>query len=297
MSRRQTKASSPPSPPVGPQTGPSTSLRQGVIPDPQTASHLQKSSRLAFPFFAFSLLLPSLLFRLLPSTYVLTFPLVFKYVLFGAAGWYIALSLRLPFQFLEKKVNPHAVGGGTLVTLASGICEEIVRGVLLHRWPGGATYGMAYSVGLGWAAAECLGSVGRLAARMSLYYRQDERAIFAKNQLAIMEGRSSFEVSPWTEVVASCGSTLLHVGLTIFVASGLEVTFPLAIVHSVALFIGVKMFTPMGSIPTAAASLTAGIMTFAGSLYIAAAYQSQLGPLRSGPLVAEPPVLPMDWED
>ncbi|KAI9094686.1 hypothetical protein DFS34DRAFT_628700 [Phlyctochytrium arcticum] len=302
--RIKTAKAVPPKKPSGKGPRPPTEaefLATGLFPDPKKLERLTLLARIVFPLFAFTLLVPTILLRILviPGLdYSPNFNL--KYVLFGVLAWYIGLSSRLPFRYFEKKISPQSVGGGALTFLMVGICETFIRGTAMYWWPtldaaadaaGPGTRAQKaltalYSLGIGWAAGECLAMIGRLAARMSLYRRKDERAIFAKTQLMTLERTHTFVVAPVAELTSTLGNTLLHVGLTLLVGQGrMDRIAPVALAHSFGSLAQSRFLAWFGPTFASIITLIIGLGTFLYSLTTLAATGSQYGEGKSSSVV------------
>ena len=133
---------------------------------------------------------------------------------FGAAGWAIALVLRSPVALVAGRVSdsPHAVQRS--VMFSSGPLEETARLIVVILV--GREFGVAFSIGLGWAAAEVVYSLVNGYVMASLNLRTDEKAAQARQQLQEL-GLPS-QVSPFWGILERVSASALHIGFTLLLA-------------------------------------------------------------------------------
>lgn len=141
-------------------------------------------------------------------------------LLAGAAGWFVALLLRMPVGLVGMKVSGDAKRTQTWVIASSGPLEETVRlAVLLLLSRDLST---ALWIGLGWAAIEVLYAIGNGFALAALAERTDEEAERAKAMLPPSVLSAS---GPLWGVVERAWASAVHIGFTLILAA-----VPLAIV-------------------------------------------------------------------
>ncbi len=132
----------------------------------------------------------------------------------GAAGWLIALVIRMPVALLAKQFLGSPAAIQRTIVYASGPAEETVRlGVLLIV---GTQFEVAYSIGLGWAAIEVVYAIVNGFVILSLLSRDDEKANEAREQLA--ELGIGTDVSPFWGILERLSASMVHVALTLLVA-------------------------------------------------------------------------------
>lgn len=149
----------------------------------------------------FALLGPALGFRLSPGL-----------MLAGAAGWAVALALRLPAFGLLRLVFAERAQAG--VPWLSGPAEELTRLAAVLLLVGSADD--AYSLGLGWATIEVVYGLVQMVTVAKLATRSDEAAMRARALIeeqgmgAILERRSAL----W-DPLERASATALHIALTV----------------------------------------------------------------------------------
>ena len=133
---------------------------------------------------------------------------------FGAAGWAIALVFRTPVALAAKRVSSSLHTVQRWVTFSSGPLEETARLVVVILV--GREFGVAFSIGLGWAAAEVVYSLVNGYVIASLNLRTDEKAIEAKQQL--QELGLPTQVSPFWGILERVSASAVHIGFTLLLA-------------------------------------------------------------------------------
>ena len=133
----------------------------------------------------------------------------------GVVGWILAYALRAPIALILQRrgdtrpVNPWLVA-------ASGPTEELVRlaAILIL----GRELDTALSIGLGWAAIECVYSVVSTLALSALLTRDDEEAVRIRQTLPPPPG--GFTPSgPWWGVWERVWASGLHLGFSAIIAA------------------------------------------------------------------------------
>jgi hypothetical protein len=152
----------------------------------------------------------------------------------GALGWVIALFLRGPLSVIVMKMPKEKAQ--TIVVGSSGVFEECVRLVMLLLTA--MTFSWSLSLGQGWAAVEVLFVIINVIVMVSLAKRTDEKAMQAKEMLAMQGNLSS---SPMWGIFERVFASALHIGFTLIVAK-----YPLTVVlliplHSAVNLMAVKL--------------------------------------------------------
>jgi hypothetical protein len=147
----------------------------------------------------------------------------------GALGWVIALFLRGPLSAIVMKMPKEKAQ--TIVVGSSGVFEECVRLVMLLLT--GMTFSWSLSLGQGWAAVEVLFVIINVTVMISLAKRTDEKAMQAKEMLAIQGNLSS---SPMWGIFERIFASAFHIGCTLIVAK-----YPLTVVLLIPLHSSVNL--------------------------------------------------------
>lgn len=143
----------------------------------------------------------------------------------GAAGWYVALMLRIPLQLLVRNLpQERAV---RIVGWFSGPAEESLRVLALAVF--GAAFPYALSLGQGWAAIEVAFTILNGAILGKVLSRQDEKSIQVR---AILEQQGTYGKSPLWGIVERIFASCLHIGFTLICAYNLWLALVLIPLHS-----------------------------------------------------------------
>lgn len=175
---------------------------------------------------------PLIIVTLIPFILIshwLNIPLSLPHILLGAAGWWIALVLRVPFILVSQKLPITTTQKQSLIISLSGPTEEIVRFLVLLLL--GFTTSNAFSVGIGWAAIEIFYSIIQGIAMGTLAQRTDEKAVQAKALLQAQGMDKSMKVSaPFWGILERLSANALHISFSL-----LLIISPLFVIVSIPL--------------------------------------------------------------
>jgi hypothetical protein len=137
------------------------------------------------------------------------------WILLGAAGWLIALILRVPVSIVAQRLVKNKENIQKVVILSSGPAEELIRlAVVLIT---AANLDIAYAIGLGWGGVEVLYALVNGFMIASLLKRTDEEALQAKETMEKM-GLLQAGTKPLFGVAERLAVTALHIGFTLLLA-------------------------------------------------------------------------------
>ncbi|CAJ1366343.1 unnamed protein product [Effrenium voratum] len=154
--------------------------------------------------------------------------------LVGAAGWWVALILRLPVGLAAKACLKDTESLQLASVLISGPAEEGVRVAVLvvANW---AQLSYAFALGLGWTSLELLFTLAQGYATIQLLRgaRQgDAKAAEAFEVLAAQSNGEPFATSPFWGVLERVSAHMLHIALSLYVAYNPWLVFATAPGHS-----------------------------------------------------------------
>lgn len=136
------------------------------------------------------------------------------YIALGAAGWWIALLLRLPVVALLKLFKTNDPLSPKIIIGSSGPTEEIVRLCILIIL--GFTSGNALSIAIGWAGIEIIYALIQNMAMAALDQKTDEKALKAKKLLAQQGMDQSMQSSaPFWGILERLSANGLHLSFTL----------------------------------------------------------------------------------
>lgn len=146
----------------------------------------------------------------------------------GAIGWLAALGLRWPVsKQLKRRATPKTILR-TMVGI-SGPAEETVRVACILAFAGG--FDRAYSLGLGWGAAEILFVVVTGLRLMWLGSRRSVKGWKMKQTLA-MAPRLAGEFGPFLGIAERISATAIHIGFSVAVGAHPSLALAAAPMHS-----------------------------------------------------------------
>jgi hypothetical protein len=145
----------------------------------------------------------------------------------GAAGWVVALVLRVPVTLAFKRLPQKKLQ--TVVILSSGPLEEGVRLAALAVV--GFTLPAASSLGQGWAAIEVVYAVINGLLLASLLTRNDEKAMQARAALEQI-GMDPNKNKSWAGPVERISASAYHIGAALLIAANPWLVFIAVLVHS-----------------------------------------------------------------
>lgn len=138
----------------------------------------------------------------------------YKYVLFGAIGWWLALVLRVPLILFIKNKKMDLSTSSKITIGLSGPTEETVRLILLILL--GFSTPNAYSVGLGWAMIEILYGLIQIIGLGVLDSKTDAKAEEAKAIMKQMGMDKTLESStPFWGALERVSASAIHIGFSV----------------------------------------------------------------------------------
>ncbi|KAJ3103241.1 hypothetical protein HDU97_010305 [Phlyctochytrium planicorne] len=180
------------------------------------------------PFYSAVLIVPSVLLLAAGKFSTTSFTMV----LWGVVAWYSALTLRLPFQSLSSRVP--GLDHHTVMSFGVGLMDAFIKYVVLFYYPGAATLGRAFSLGMGWSVLEAVAGFFSLYATVALADRTDPQAMDAKARMKEINMPDPITVVPlysYFEHMSEClftlsGSLLVYMGngslLSVILIGGLH---------------------------------------------------------------------------
>ncbi len=141
----------------------------------------------------------------------LDIPLDLKLILLGAAGWWLALLLRLPVMLLAGK--PPQEKSRTCIILSSGPLEEATRLIILVVI--GLTIENGYMIGIGWAAIEIIYALVQGAGMGVLASKTDKKSMEAKKLIKSMGMDKTMQPNaPYWGIVERLSANALHLAFS-----------------------------------------------------------------------------------
>ena len=125
--------------------------------------------------------------------------------------------LRNPVALIARIIPAAAKHVTTIVVASSGPCEEIMRllAVLLF----GRAFPIALSIGLGWAAIEVVYEIINGFVTLSLFRRDDEKALQARAMLENMGlAKAMLNAPPFAGVFERVFACAVQIGFTLLLA-------------------------------------------------------------------------------
>ena len=188
----------------------------------------------------------------------------------GAAGWVVALQLRLPVSLVAARLSHDPRRIALAVTGASGPAEEVVRVVLVLLVA--AAFRSALWLGLGWAAVEVVYTA--VTAVLSplvlprLLRDQSDKARQAR-ELLLPQLTTVLAASPAAVVALGAaeriGATALHTGFTLLLAAQPWLALLTAPIHT-GVNLGALTLQRRSLLLTEAVVVAAGAVAFVGGL-------------------------------
>ena len=162
-------------------------------------------------------------------------PLAWKWVGLGAAGWTVALTLRLPVALFARRLGVGSRVLQRLVVVASGPAEETTRLVVLIL--AGREFAVAYSIGLGWGGVEVVYAVLNSGLALWLARGTGRRAERVRHQLGEARDRGLFtDAGPILGIAERLSANAIHLGFTLLLAH-----WPLLLVGTIPIHSGINL--------------------------------------------------------
>lgn len=152
----------------------------------------------------------------------------------GAAGWLIALALRVPISLLAKALHLSTPAIQSITIWSSGPCEETIRVIFLYFIPGNATFARAWSLGVGWTSIEIVYSIVQAWAGLQLRHSDSPKAREARDKISELYGEDFLnqQYGWWWGPIERVSGSMIHLGFTLWELVNPFAFLPAAVVHS-----------------------------------------------------------------
>eukprot|EP00928_Gymnodinium_smaydae_P001444 TRINITY_DN10534_c0_g1_i1.p1 TRINITY_DN10534_c0_g1~~TRINITY_DN10534_c0_g1_i1.p1 ORF type:complete len:280 (-),score=29.93 TRINITY_DN10534_c0_g1_i1:173-982(-) len=171
---------------------------------------------------------------------------------FGAAGWWIALVLRMPVLACAKACSndEDVTSLRNVSVLISGPAEEGVRTAMLFLFAWARSCEKTFALGLGWTSIEVLFTIVQAFAMVKLLRAAvagDPEAAKGFQLLAAQSGRDDpLTLHPAWGVLERCGAHALHLALGLFAAFSPWMVIATSCLHSFCNWSVVTLFPKLG---------------------------------------------------